>query len=309
METGATRPFRKRRIWVNVVLFLVTLVTTTVAGALQNGVDIIANPGNFASGLPFAMTLMTILLCHEMGHYLTARYHGVDATLPYFIPAPSFIGTFGAFIRMDGRPPDRRSLFDVAAAGPLAGLILAIPAVIVGLQLSTVLPEHSSTGGISLGSSLLLGFLSRLSLGLSPDEANIIMHPIGFAGWIGLFVTALNLLPVGQLDGGHVAYALFGRWHLWVSRMALIAILALGLLRYWDGWILWGILLFFLGTRHPSPLDPDTPLDFKRKIVAWLTLAVLVLTFIPAPFSIQEVDIGDGRRARQSKDAPAAGKS
>jgi membrane-associated protease RseP (regulator of RpoE activity) len=278
----------RRKPWLHIILFLLTLLTTTMAGALQNGVDPLADPWGTISGLPFALTLMTILLVHEMGHYLMSRYHGVKATLPYFIPAPSFIGTFGAFIKMESPPPDRRSLFDVAAAGPLAGLVLAIPAVVVGFQLSTVAPAERTGGGIALGSSLLLSFLSQITLGLLPDEANIIMHPIAFAGWIGLLVTALNLLPVGQLDGGHVVYALFGPRYIWISRLSLAAILTLGLLRWWDGWLVWGILLLFMGLRHPPPLDPYTPLDPRRRFLGWLLLATLAVTFIPAPFSIQE---------------------
>lgn len=279
-----------KRLWLHILLFLLTLLTTTAAGALQNGVDLFSDPAQLASGLPFAVTLMTILLVHEMGHYLMSRYHGVRASLPFFLPAPPFpfiIGTFGAFIRMESPPPDRRSLFDVGAAGPLAGLVLAVPAVVIGLELSTVSQEESG-GGIALGSSLLLSFLSQITLGLRPEEANIVLHPIGFAGWVGLLVTMLNLLPVGQLDGGHVVYALFGRRHIWISRLAVVGILSLGLLRLWDGWLVWGLLLLFLGARHPAPLDPYTPLDLKRQLVAWLTLAVLALTFTPVPFSIQE---------------------
>ena len=286
---------QRKKLWLHVVLSLLTLLTTTLAGAWQNGVDPLSDPWQITSGLPFAITLMTILLVHEMGHYLTARYHGVRATLPYFIPAPSFIGTFGAFIKMNSPPPDRRSLFDVAAAGPLAGLVLAIPAVIVGLQRSTIMPQETTGGGIFLGSSLLLTFLSQITLGLMPDEANIIRHPIAFAGWIGLLVTALNLLPVGQLDGGHVAYALFGERSIWISRLALGVIFTLGLLRWWDGWLVWGLLLLFVGVRHPAPLDPYTPLDFKRKLIAWLTLIILVVTFIPVPFSIQESKVEQER--------------
>lgn len=287
--------WRPGRLWLHIVLFLSTLITTTVAGALQSGVDPLAEPWQITAGLPFAVTLMTILLVHEMGHYLMSRYHRVHATLPYFIPAPSFIGTFGAFIKMDSPPQDRRSLFDVGAAGPLAGLVLAVPAVIIGLRLSTISPDEGMGGGIALGSSLLLNFLSQITLGLVPDEANIIMHPIGFAGWIGLLVTGMNLLPVGQLDGGHVVYALFGQRHIWISRLALVAILFLGFLRWWDGWLIWGLLLLFMGVRHPPPLDPYTPLDLKRQIVAWLTLAILALTFIPVPFSIQEPKVREER--------------
>jgi membrane-associated protease RseP (regulator of RpoE activity) len=280
-------PPRRRRIWIHLVLFFLTLLTTTAAGAMLSGIDPLSDPAGLVQGLPFSVTLMVILLVHEMGHYLTARHHGVPASLPYFIPAPTFIGTFGAFIRMEARPTNRRALFDVAAAGPLAGLALAVPAVVLGLQLSTVTPEGPG-GGITLGSSVLLSLLSKLTLGLLPNEAHIAIHPIGFAGWIGLFVTALNLLPVGQLDGGHVVYSLFGSRHIWISRLAFVTILSLGVTRLWDGWIIWGILLLFLGMRHPPALDAETPLDFKRKVVGWFVLMVFVVTFIPAPFSFSE---------------------
>jgi membrane-associated protease RseP (regulator of RpoE activity) len=285
-----------RRIWLHVVLFLATLVTTTVAGAWQADADFLSDPWQIVAGLPFAVTLMSILLVHEMGHYLTSRHHGVKATLPYFIPAPSFIGTFGAFIRMQSSPPDRRSLFDVAAAGPLAGLVLAVPAVIVGFHLSTVAPQDSSGGGMVLGSSLLLSLLSKITLGVLPNDANIVLHPVGFAGWIGLLVTAMNLLPAGQLDGGHVTYALFGRRYIWVSRLTVAVILMLGVTRLWDGWLVWGILLLFMGVRHPPPVDPDTPLDAKRKILGWFLLGTLAVTFIPVPFSFQEPDKREERR-------------
>ena len=285
-----------QRIWIHVVLFLLTLATTTAAGAWQADADFLSDPRQIVAGFPFAVTLMSILLVHEMGHYLTSRYHGVKATLPYFIPAPSFIGTFGAFIRMQSSPPDRRSLFDVAAAGPLAGLILAVPAVVVGFHLSTVGPQDTSSGGMVLGSSLLLSFISKVTLGLLPDDANIVLHPIGFAGWIGLLVTAMNLLPAGQLDGGHVTYALFGRRYIWVSRLTVAAILTLGITRLWDGWLVWGVLLLFMGVRHPPPVDPDTPLDAKRKFLGWFLLGTLAVTFIPVPFSFQEPATRDERR-------------
>jgi len=287
-------PRRSQRPWLPIALFLATFATTTINGALQSGAHPLTEPWSVTSGLPFSLTLMAILLVHEMGHYLMSRYHGVKATLPFFIPAPPApppipgIGTFGAFIRLESTPLDRRSLFDVGAAGPLAGLILAIPAVIIGLKLSSILPGEDARGGTALGSSLLLNFISRITLGLAPEDATIVIHPIGFAGWVGLLVTAMNLLPIGQLDGGHVVYALFGQRHIWVSRLALIAILTLGLLRWWIGWLVWGFVLLLLGVRHPPPQDPYTPLDLKRKVLGWLMLAIFVLTFIPIPFSIQE---------------------
>ena len=298
---------RPSRPWLHILLFVLTLFTTTAAGALQSGVDPLADPWAITSGLPFSPTLMTILLVHEMGHYLMSRYHGVSATLPYFIPAPPplfIIGTFGAFIKMGSRPANRRSLFDIGVAGPLAGLVLAVPAVVLGLRLSTVTTADRSAEGITLGSSLLLSFLSQITLGILPDEANIVMHPVGFAGWIGLFVTAMNLLPIGQLDGGHAVYALFGRRHIWISRLAVVSILALGFMRWWDGWLIWGLLLLILGVHHPPPLDPDTPLDLKRKFVGWLMLLILAVTFIPTPFSLTEPKVHKERLPPKSTAPP-----
>ncbi|HWP58852.1 MAG TPA: site-2 protease family protein [Candidatus Acidoferrales bacterium] len=279
---------RSPKPWLHVVLFLATFATTTFAGALLSGVDVVSEPRRLTAGLPFALTLMAILLVHELGHYTTARAHGVRASLPFFIPAPTFIGTFGAFIAMRSAPPDRRALFDVAAAGPLAGVLAAIPAVVAGLSRSTIEDAQPAGAGVTLGSSLLLTLLTKLTLGQFPQDVSINLHPIGFAGWIGLFITALNLLPVGQLDGGHIVYALFGARHIWISRLAFVSILSLGLLRWWDGWLVWGILLLFLGFRHPPCVDSYTPLDFKRKILGWFMIVLFIFTFIPAPFSVSE---------------------
>jgi membrane-associated protease RseP (regulator of RpoE activity) len=286
-----------QRLWLHITLFLVTLVTTTAAGALQAGADFLSDPRELVAGLPFALTLMSILLVHEMGHYLTSRYYGVKATLPYFIPGPPIVGTLGAFIRMQSQMPDRRSLFDIGAAGPLAGLVLAIPAVVVGFRFSSVGLYDSSGGGLTLGSSLLFSFLSKVTLGVMPDDADILLHPIAFAGWIGLLVTAMNLLPAGQLDGGHVTYALFGRKYIWVSRLTVIFLLTLGIARWSYGWIIWGLLILLVtGVRHPPPIDPDTPLDPKRKFMGWFLLATLAVTFIPVPISFHEPEIREERR-------------
>ena len=196
-----------RKIWLHVALFAATFGTTTAAGAWQTGVDLLLNPQDITTGLPFSITLMSILLVHEMGHYLTSSYYGVQATLPYFIPGPPFLGTFGAFIKMQSQMPDRKSLFDIGAAGPLAGLALSIPAVIIGLHLE---PPPETGPEIFLGPSFLFMFLVKMAFGSLP-EGGFSLHPIAAAGWVGLFVTAMNLLPAGQLDGGHVMYALFGR--------------------------------------------------------------------------------------------------
>ena len=275
---------------IHIVLFCATLITTATAGAFQRGANPFVDPASIILGLPFAITLMAILLCHEMGHYIFARLHGVKATLPYFIPAPPFflIGTFGAFIRMRMPPPNRRALFDVGAAGPWAGVILAVPAVILGLQLSEIRPLDPTAGGIILGDSVLFSLLTRLTLGVSADEVSIVLHPIALAGWFGLFVTFLNLLPIGQLDGGHVSYALFGRYHRWISRAFIVVILVIGFLG-WKGWIVWGALLYFvLGVDHPPTQDAISFLDPRRRLYGWLTVGLFALTFIPMPLTIIE---------------------
>lgn len=274
----------------NIVLFLITLLTTTMAGAnvIPLGINPLTNPGALISGLPFAATLMSILLVHELGHYVMSRVHGVRASLPYFIPGPPLlVGTFGAFIRMKSPPINRRALFDVGAAGPWAGVLLAIPAVLVGLRLSEVRPLEPLAGGVFFGDSILFSTLARAVLGVAPSEVTIILHPIALAGWIGLFVTFLNLIPVGQLDGGHVCYALFGRRHRVTARIFLVVIAALGF-GGWNGWFLWTFLLLFLGVDHPPTLDTHTTLDPVRRTAAWATLVLFVLTFIPVPFSTVE---------------------
>ncbi len=193
----------------NILLFIATFFTTTLAGALMEAEkDVFLE---FHKGLPFSLTLLTILLFHEFGHYFMAKKHHVDATLPYFIPAPSIIGTFGAVIKMRSPLHSKRALLDIGAAGPLAGVVIAIPATIIGLRFSEIHPVTGLQGGISLGSSLLFSFLSHISVGTVPENHDIFLHSVAFAGWIGMLVTMLNLIPVGQLDGGHIAYAVLGR--------------------------------------------------------------------------------------------------
>src|SRR5512139_1269151 len=286
----AVKPARQaRRIpLLHIVLFAATFVTTAMAGAFQLGADPLSDPASIRAGFPFAVTLLSILLIHELGHYTLSKVHGVRATLPYFIPAPPvFIGTFGAFIRMKSPPSTRRALFDVGAAGPWAGLLVAIPAVIIGLHLSEVRPAGMNDGGLILGDSILFKLLTHLTLGATADDATIILHPVALAGWFGLFVTFLNLLPVGQLDGGHVVYAMFGRWHPWISRLFLAVIAFLGF-RGWQGWFVWIVLLLVIGVDHPPTRDTVTPLDGRRRLAAWLTVGAFILTFMPEPISIAE---------------------
>jgi membrane-associated protease RseP (regulator of RpoE activity) len=276
-------PPPKPRIYINILLFILTFITTMLAGALQEGVDPLRNPGQIFKGIPFSFALMAILLAHELGHYLIARKHGLNVTLPYFIPAPSFIGTFGAFIKMRSPVRDRRMLFDIGAAGPLVGVAFSIPFLIVGLKLSEVKLIQGAMG-TNLGSSLLLHLLSWLVVGPLAPGYDVIIHPIGFAGWIGLLVTSLNLLPIGQLDGGHVAYALLGEWQNKIAKYIFLGLLGLGIFG-WQGWLFWCLLLYILKIHHPPLLDESIPLDRKRVILGWITIIIFILTFIPVPFS------------------------
>ncbi|MFM7142896.1 MAG: site-2 protease family protein [Alphaproteobacteria bacterium] len=288
------RPIKERSTRWYVGWFLVTFVTTTMAGAIHAGVDPFSRPWAMGAGLSFSVPLLAILLAHEFGHFFAAKYHHVGVTPPLFIPAPPLlVGTFGAFIRLRGMPRTRRALFDVGAAGPWAGFFVALPVVVAGLRLSHVKPleQIAGRGGLELGTSVLFDWLSRLVLGVDPDKVTILLHPTALAGWFGLFVTFLNLLPVGQLDGGHVVYALFGRRHQRIARVFLAVIFAMGFLG-WQGWWLWCfLLLFVVKVDHPDTMDADTPLDPTRRMLAWATIAVFALTFMPVPLTApQEVD-------------------
>jgi membrane-associated protease RseP (regulator of RpoE activity) len=267
-------------------LLLATVVTTVIAGALQQGVNPLETPELLSKGIPFSFTLLLILGAHEMGHYLVSRRHHLDVTLPYFIPAPPIpfiIGTFGAFIRIRSPIRDKRALLDVGCSGPLIGVLVAIPVILIGLKLSTVTVIGGGEETITLGEPLLFKLLSRLALGPMTPEQDVILHPVAFAGWIGLLVTALNLLPVGQLDGGHVAYALFPEYHRYISLGVLGLLVVCGVV-FWSGWLLWAVLLVFLGWRHPPPYEFWVPLDRRRRALGIITIVVFGLTFSPAPF-------------------------
>lgn len=281
MEEFKAQRHRRRGLFLNAVLFLVTMATTILAGALQEGVNPLQNPELIPRGIPFALALMGILLSHELGHFWMARRHGLDVTWPYLIPAPSLIGTFGAFIKIRSPIPNRRVLLDIGVAGPLVGVLVSIPLLILGLKLSEIKMVQGDSGAM-LGSSLLLWALERLLIEPLPVGYDVVIHPVGFAGWIGLLITSLNLLPIGQLDGGHVAYALGGEVQNKISKIIFVLLLLLGIFG-WEGWLLWALILFILGLRHPPPLEERVPLDPKRKAIGWLTIAVLILTFIPVP--------------------------
>ena len=273
---------------VNALLLGATVVSTAAAGAVWEGRDPISHPAVMLRGLPFALTLITILLVHEAGHYLMCVRHGVNASLPYFVPAPPLfplVGTFGAFIRIRSRFPNRMALFDIGAAGPWAGFVVALIATVVGLSLSTVLPVAPESA-VELGDSLLKKLLTWLVLDVDPTR--VALHPIALAGWFGLFVTSLNLIPVGQLDGGHVLYAAFGRTSF-VPTLLVAFLFWLGMTG-WPGWMLWAFILTaltFIG--HPTTNDDPRPLDPARFVSALATLAMFVLTFVPEPLKF----IGD----------------
>lgn len=271
---------------------------TTFRDALQ---QMLANPEKMQSGFVFALTLMSILLAHEMGHYITARIHGVDQSLPFFIPAPTLVGTLGAVILMRSQPPTRGALLRVAVMGPYAGLVLAIPAAAWGLAHSIPVDPTTMEGSgtvIWFGSSLLFRALESL---FSPNGTDVILHPVGYAGWVGMFITSLNLLPAAQLDGGHVSYALFGKNHEQLSLAVAMALfttgLFLGLGMGGTGseqtgvmWIIWAVLLFFLGLKHPQVRHEEHPLSGRDRFHGWVALILFALTFMPVPLRFVTIE-------------------
>ncbi len=263
------------------LLFGLTVVSTVLAGALQQRVDLTENPSHIIYGIPFSFTLLLILGVHEFGHWIMCKLHNVPATVPYFIPMPNLLGTMGAFIRIKGAIPTRRALLDIGMAGPIAGFIIALPATVIGLLLSTPTPVFQPEG-MQMGTSILTLLLVTLIFPSLPDGFTIILHPIGFAGIIGLLITSLNLLPIGQLDGGHIASALFGRRQWNIARVFLFLLAPLGLL--WEGWWFWLALLLLMGFRHPVIQDDARSLGSIRRKLAWFTIAVFLLTFVPMPF-------------------------
>ncbi|MBI4683868.1 MAG: site-2 protease family protein [Nitrospirae bacterium] len=278
----------KKIPWLHIILFIATFISTLTVGALQTQMpeDIIKNPSKILNGLPFSFTLMLMLLCHELSHYIASKRHKVKATLPYFIPAPTLIGTLGAFIKMKSPITTRRALIDIGASGPIAGFIISFIATIIGLSMSDiVLTKKVTSSSLALGDSMLFSLLSRLILGEIPDAYDILLHPIAFAGWIGFFVTALNLIPIGQLDGGHIAYALLGERHINISKILVLIMILLGAF-LWQGWLIWALLLLILGLRHPPVLYWETPLDKRRRLIGWITGLIFIATFIPVPFKV-----------------------
>lgn len=267
------------------VLFLLTVVTTLIAGSsfYVSYEELIDSPGLIATGIPFACSLLSILLAHEMGHFITSRYYRVDVTLPYFIPAPTLFGTLGAVIKMRSPIRKKTMLLDIGAAGPLAGIVVALPLVILGLYQSQVIQVTAGTDSyLFFGDSLLFKLLSYLIVGTIPEGYDIMLSPIAFAGWVGFLVTSLNLMPMGQLDGGHIAYALFGRGQRIVSRVFVGALVIMGIV-YYLGWLVWAALVLIIGVDHPPVSDDDVGLDRRRTIIGWVCFVLFIATFIPVP--------------------------
>jgi membrane-associated protease RseP (regulator of RpoE activity) len=313
---GVIQP-KPTKIWGNILFFILTGLSVMFAGGLAVAGDIPANVNGWfkfmMGGLPFAVALLAILVCHEFGHYLAGRYHKTAVTLPFFIPFPlSLFGTMGAFIQLKEPPRNRRILLDIGIAGPLAGLIVAIPILLLGLYLSPVdkIPFQLPVGQIFEGNSILYLLLKFIVKGqLLPQPFNysslnpilywiqyfftgaplpaggldVSLHPIAWAGWAGLLVTSLNLIPAGQLDGGHIMYVLLGKRTSRLLPFILIGLIMLGLV--WSGWWFWAALIFFLGRSHAEPLDQITPLDPKRKALAVLGVIVFILVFMPVPLA------------------------
>ena len=291
------------RILVPLVLFLTTVVTTLIAGTIlevgflhQAGLpgpvpefSVLTNPRNWILGVPFSVTLLAILVAHELGHYLACRYYGIDATYPYVLPAPPLFnpfGTFGAVIRIRSPFYNSRQLFDVGIAGPIAGFAVLLPALVVGLSLSTVFRGTIGSGDYEFGEPLLFKWLSNLTFSEAGGAINL--HPVGFAAWFGMLATSLNLLPIGQLDGGHIVYAILGsKLHKAISIGGVLFLGGVSLLSWpMPGYLVFGLLLFFIGMRHPRPVHEGFPVGTERLVLAAVALVILVVTFMAVPIRV-----------------------
>ena len=305
---------KKDKISTNIILFVLTVLSVMLAGAQPDGPlpadaagQMLMLAKSIFTGWPFALSLLGILVTHELGHYFMSRYHKTPATLPYFIPLPfTLLGTMGAAIIMRGTPKNKRVLFDIGVAGPIAGLVVAIPVLFLGLSLSTLGTIDPSPNGFIEGNSLLYLFAKFVTFGKllpSPIEpqgflywlqyfftggpvpfggTDVFIHPVAFAGWAGILVTALNLIPAGTLDGGHVVYGLFGDKARKAFPFIIGILLVLGI--FWSGWWLWAAILFWLGRVQAEPLDQITMLDPPRRMLAVAMIIIFVLVFMPVPF-------------------------
>ena len=285
--------------WVNYLLFFLTIISTYFVGFLWAinyvyagqeleevhgllNIKIVFNPVLNRLSLIYSLSLLGILLGHELGHYLTCKKYRIEATLPYFIPAPTLIGTLGAFIRINSPLTRRDELFDIGANGPLAGFILSVPALYFGLSWSRLVPALSGEGSIEFGEPWLLKAMTRMIFGPVPADQSLILHPMAMAAWVGLLVTSFNLFPIGQLDGGHIFYSLFGDKAKMISYIIVGSLIVMGVF-FWAGWLIWAILILLLGLRHPAVAWVPARLSRKRQLIAFFVLIIFLISFIPAP--------------------------
>ena len=290
-----------KNIWINILLFVVTVFTTFSVGIslsinylhtdsiaqdthIPVMIEMIMDPQVLLLSFIYMVVLLGILLGHESGHFLVCRYYRINATLPYFIPAPTLIGTLGAFIKIKSPITRKKQLFDIGVAGPLAGFILSIPALIYGLSLSKAVPPIPQEGEFVFvfGEPLILKIIGAMIFKDIPSDYNVFLHPVAFAGWVGILVTSFNLFPLGQLDGGHVSYALFGEKSRRIGQFVLVLFVVMGFV-FWIGWFIWAFLLTFLGLKHPRIIDEEVPLSPRRKLIGYLVVLIFILSFIPDP--------------------------
>jgi Zn-dependent protease len=297
IKLNTRRRARPSRRWLYPLFALATLLTVLWAGGMHVGVDLLQEPARWYEGLPFALSLLGILVCHEMGHYLTARRYGVDVTPPLLLPVPNpLIGTFGAVIRMRSPVTDRKALFDIGLAGPLSGVVVSIVVIIIGLGSAEIINAAYGELPLSYGPPAMIQILGmNVWLNLPPlfhllrllvvgplgSAEALVLGPVGFAGWLGLFVTALNLIPVGQLDGGHIVYTSMRRAYKPLSTLALLAVLFFAF--FWPGWLVWAAVLFFVSRKRPAPLDDVTPLGRGRTLAGYGAMLLFLLCLTPVP--------------------------
>ena len=292
---------QRRSLVIAILLFGLTLISTLAVGAqyassyasgqtpdfdelFSTYGSLFAHPALLLAGVPFAFTLIGILLAHELGHFFACRYYGISASYPYFLPAPTLIGTLGAFIRIRSPIYDRKALFDVGLAGPVVGFLFAVPALAIAIFYSKVVPYSDAHSTIVFGQPLVMRLLATI---LRPGVAtgDLLLHPVGRAAWVGLFATALNLLPGGQLDGGHILYSVASKYHRKITLGVALLLIPLGIF-FWRGWILWSILLLAIGFRHPPLLNQWEKLDRKRLIWAAVAVLMFILCFMPMPVMV-----------------------
>ena len=294
---------RRDPLWRYVVLFLLTVYTTTAAGAGHYLSFYLGFGGGFnpftrlelmERGLWYSVPILAILGCHELGHYFACRYYGVASSRPYFLPMPLLLtGTLGAFIRIRQPIPTKRELFDIGIAGPIAGFVIAVPVLFVGMYLSHIgeLPRDFQGELFAFGEPPLLKLAALLTFGTTGDDMVISMHPMAFAGWFGLLATALNLFPIGQLDGGHISYAVLGRKSTVVTLVMVVCLIGLA---FWSlSWLVWAgltvTMLVVFGPHHPRTVDENIPLDPARKALAIFAVIMFILCFTPAPIELMDV--------------------